>query len=49
MRSAAKLHYAQAQAAIDGHPDDTTGPLLDPIDIGASCLARVKLDLKWVG
>ena len=28
MRSAAKLHYAQAQAAIDGHPDDTTGPLL---------------------
>jgi ribonuclease R len=31
MRSAAKLHYAQAQAAIDGKPDDTTGPLLDPI------------------
>ncbi len=31
MRSAAKLHYAQAQAAIDGHPDDTTGPLLAPI------------------
>jgi ribonuclease R len=31
MRSAAKLHYAQAQAAIDGHPDDTTGPLLEPI------------------
>ncbi|ETR75456.1 ribonuclease R [Afipia sp. P52-10] len=31
MRSAAKLHYAQAQAAIDGHPDDTTGPLLKPI------------------
>jgi ribonuclease R len=31
MRSAAKLHYAQAQAAIDGQPDDTTGPLLDPI------------------
>ena len=31
MRSAAKLNYAQAQAAIDGHPDDTTGPLLDPI------------------
>jgi ribonuclease R len=28
MRSAAKLHYAQAQAAIDGHPDDVTGPLL---------------------
>ena len=31
MRSAAKLTYAQAQAAIDGRPDDTTGPLLDPI------------------
>jgi ribonuclease R len=28
MRSAAKLHYAQAQSAIDGRPDDTTGPLL---------------------
>jgi ribonuclease R len=31
MRSAGKLSYAQAQAAIDGRPDDTTGPLLDPI------------------
>jgi ribonuclease R len=31
MRSAAKLHYAQAQAAIDGKPDDIAGPLLDPI------------------
>ncbi len=31
MRSAAKLSYAQAQAAIDGRPDDTTAPLLDPI------------------
>jgi ribonuclease R len=31
MRSAAKLNYAQAQAAIDGRPDDLTGPLLDPI------------------
>src|SRR4051794_13544236 len=28
MRSAAKLSYAQAQAAIDGTSDDTTGPLL---------------------
>jgi ribonuclease R len=28
MRSAAKLSYAQAQAAVDGWPDDTTGPLL---------------------
>ncbi|HWV96370.1 MAG TPA: ribonuclease R [Xanthobacteraceae bacterium] len=31
MRSAAKLNYAQVQAAIDGHPDDVTGPLLTPI------------------
>jgi ribonuclease R len=31
MRSAAKLAYAQAQAAIDGQPDDSTGPLLEPI------------------
>ena len=28
MRSAGKLTYAQAQAAIDGRPDETTGPLL---------------------
>ena len=31
MRSAAKLSYEQAQAAIDGQPDDKTGPLLDGI------------------
>jgi ribonuclease R len=31
MRSAAKLSYTQAQAAIDGWPDDTTGPLLGSI------------------
>ena len=31
MRSAAKLSYQQAQAAIDGRPDDTTGPLLAPV------------------
>ncbi|HEX7760731.1 MAG TPA: ribonuclease R, partial [Caulobacteraceae bacterium] len=31
MRSAAKLSYEQAQAAIDGFPDDQTGPLLAPI------------------
>lgn len=28
MRSAAKLSYDQAQAAIDGEPDDLTGPLM---------------------
>jgi len=31
MRSAAKLSYIQAQAAIDGRPDDVTGPLLEPV------------------
>jgi ribonuclease R len=31
MRSAAKLSYQQAQSAIDGRPDDQTGPLLDPV------------------
>jgi ribonuclease R len=31
MRSAAKLAYEQAQAAIDGRPDETTGPLLQPV------------------
>ncbi|MFN7322621.1 MAG: ribonuclease R family protein, partial [Methylobacterium sp.] len=29
MRSAAKIAYPQAQSAIDGQPDDTTGPLLE--------------------
>ena len=31
MRSAAKLSYEQAQTAIDGFPDDVTGPLLEPV------------------
>jgi len=31
MRSAAKLAYEQAQSAIDGQPDDKTGPLVEPI------------------
>ena len=31
MRSAASLTYEQAQAAIDGHLDEATGPLLDPV------------------
>ena len=31
MRSAAKLSYEQAQAAIDGEPDEKTRALLDPI------------------
>ena len=31
MRSAAKLSYQEAQAAIDGMPNDKTAPLLEPI------------------
>ncbi|WP_181459195.1 ribonuclease R [Rhizobium sp.] len=31
MKSAAKLSYQQAQAAIDGNPDDKAGPLLESI------------------
>jgi ribonuclease R len=31
MRSAAKLHYAQAQAAIDGRPDEDSEALVAPI------------------
>ncbi|WP_245511028.1 ribonuclease R [Martelella mediterranea] len=31
MRSAAKLSYQQAQAAIEGKTDDKTGPLLEPV------------------
>jgi len=31
MRSAAKLSYQAAQQAIDGTPDDKTGPLVEPV------------------
>ena len=31
MRSVARLTYEQVQSAIEGAPDDTTGPLVDPI------------------
>nr|AID69677.1 exoribonuclease R [uncultured organism] len=31
MKSAAKIAYQQAQAAIDGNPDEKTGPLLDSV------------------
>jgi ribonuclease R len=31
MKSAAKLSYQQAQAAIDGAPDEATGPLLEGV------------------
>ncbi|WP_226689257.1 ribonuclease R [Ruegeria arenilitoris] len=31
MRSAASLHYAEVQDAIDGNPNDRTGPLLETV------------------
>jgi ribonuclease R len=31
MRSPASLNYAEVQAAMDGEPNDKTGPLLDPV------------------
>ena len=31
MRSAASLSYEEAQEAIDGHPGDKAGPLLEPV------------------
>lgn len=31
MQSAASLTYSQAQAAIDGNPDEQAGPLLEPV------------------
>ncbi|MBN9070875.1 MAG: ribonuclease R [Rhizobiales bacterium] len=31
MKSAARLAYPQAQAAVDGTPDDKTGPILDTV------------------
>ena len=44
MRSAAKLSYEQAQAAIDGMPDDKTGPILEtllkPLWAAHACLTR---------
>ncbi|WP_375461054.1 ribonuclease R [uncultured Enterovirga sp.] len=46
MRSAAKLSYQQAQAAIDGRPDDASGPLLDgvlrPLWAAYACLAAAR-------
>jgi ribonuclease R len=48
MRSAAKLHYAQAQAAIDGRADDVTGPLLSsvlqPLYAAYEALKRARAD-----
>ena len=41
MRSAAKLSYTQAQAAVDGWPDETTGPLLASVLEPLYCAYRV--------
>ncbi len=54
MRSAGRLNYVQAQAAIDGWPDEATGPLLatvlEPLYLAYRALkhardARAPLDL----
>ena len=37
MRSAASLHYAEVQEAVDGNPNDRTGPLLEPVSEAALC------------
>ncbi len=46
IRSLAKLHYAQAQAAIDGNPDDATSPLLplviEPLYAAYGALKRAR-------
>jgi len=46
MKSAAKLAYPQAQAAIDGAPDETTGPLLEtvlrPLWAAYQCVKRAR-------
>jgi ribonuclease R len=44
MRSAAKLHYAQAQAALDGRTDATTAPLMQRVlkPLHAAYLALAK-------
>ena len=46
MRSAAKLSYQQAQAAMDGWPDDTAGPLianvLEPLYTAYRALKRAR-------
>jgi ribonuclease R len=46
IRSFAKLHYAQVQAAVDGRPDDTTEPLvaliLAPLYTAYAALKRAR-------
>src|SRR5262245_60731150 len=47
MRSAARLTYDQVQAAMDGRPDDVTGPLLDtvikPLYGGSAALLKARM------
>ena len=46
IRSAAKLHYAQAQAAADGRTDETTDPIkrgiVDPLYAAYRCIKRAR-------
>jgi len=46
IRSLAKLHYAEVQAAIDGRPDDATAPLLplviEPLYAAYAALKRAR-------
>jgi ribonuclease R len=46
MRSAAKVAYQQAQAAIDGRTDEVTGPILDsilkPLWAAYACVKRAR-------
>jgi ribonuclease R len=46
MRSAAKLEYSQAQRAVDGEPDDKTGPLVEdvlkPLWEAYACVAKAR-------
>lgn len=44
MRSAGNLSYERVQAAYDGHPDEESGPLLEPVikPLYAAYFARVK-------
>ena len=46
MRSAAKLSYSQAQAAIDGRTDEVAGPILDsilkPLWAAYACVKRAR-------
>ncbi len=48
IRSAARLHYAQVQAAMDGWADDTSGPLLgsvlEPLYAAYRALKRARDD-----